>query len=319
VSDPVALADVLAKSPAAKALKEKIPAPATRNETEYYVPQSLPDDIQCDYCDDIERILSARRKLATKLAQHLAKADTNLKVEAALIRAADILTPLQPVACEPTLQPLIDQSERIAVDKAVEKLLPAGFSSGETGVRMLDVRPRNELELVPYMLYESLDLPLVELKHLVDGWSYEVKSTIFESYLTAYPQGKALANASYGFDCFTDMQAVTTLPDELRGSLSLQQLTPRYGYDMPKEVEEAELTDDYDAIFDMSLQLQSSLQARRFQSEAQYATLLGHKQRWHVRTTALALKSEGGNASLQQMRTQTAEAHSLIMNNERST
>ena len=56
---------------------------------------------------------------------------------------------------------------------------------------------------------------------------------------------------------------------------------------MPPEVEAADLTDAYDAVFDQSLALQSTLQARGFTAESGYATLLGHKQRWNLLLTAL--------------------------------
>jgi thymidylate synthase ThyX len=64
--------------------------------------------------------------------------------------------------------------------------------------------------------------------------------------------------------------------------LNWQVLTPRFGYEVPKLVEEAGLTDKFEECFDTSLKLYSSLQSAGFSNEAQYATLLGHKMRWKI-------------------------------------
>ena len=61
-----------------------------------------------------------------------------------------------------------------------------------------------------------------------------------------------------------------------------QQLTPRYGFDMPELVEQAGLSSQFEQCFDLSAELYSELQAEGFALEAQYATLLGHRMRWKI-------------------------------------
>jgi len=65
-----------------------------------------------------------------------------------------------------------------------------------------------------------------------------------------------------------------------------QMLTPRFGYDMPKLIEDAGLVDAYEQCFALSLELHSYLQQAGYELEAQYATLLGHKMRWRVTMNA---------------------------------
>jgi thymidylate synthase ThyX len=65
-----------------------------------------------------------------------------------------------------------------------------------------------------------------------------------------------------------------------------QLLTPRFGYEVPKLVEEADLTEQFEECFDLSLKLYSILQQAGFALEAQYATLLGHRMRWKVTMNA---------------------------------
>lgn len=297
-SSPVALADVLAKSPAAQVIKQKEPSAAsamTTPENSYHVPDTLPDDVQCDYCDEIERILGARKRLASKLAKELAKANKSLKVASLMEQSLHMLEPLLPVACRAdVLSDYIAQVEHIAMPAEANRLLPAGFSSGTDSTQLTSIHPRNELDLLPNMLYPSLDIGLAALSEAVDSWSYDLKARLFESYITDHPTGKALKDARYQWDCMADMQTVVSLPENILASIRLQPLTPRYGYAMPDEVETAGLADEYDAIFDMSLQLQSSLQSRGFALESQYATLLGHRQRFTVGLDAAQLLSSSG-------------------------
>ncbi len=290
-SEPVAVSELLAKSPAAKILQAKQAGSATEPRTTYFTPPTLPDDLQCDYCDDIERMLSARRKLAKELALHLQKEQPKTVADAdAYKHALQLLRPLLPVACAPeSLRAALDKTEVVNLPDTAVKTLPNGFSSDTTPVRLVSATPRNELDLLPAMLYETLDLPMNEVKATVEKWSYEVKSQLFQAYLQKFPEGKALQSAQYEFDFLTELSAVTDLPEDLLACVRLQVLTPRYGYDMPPEVEAADLTDAYDAVFDQSLALQSTLQARGFTAESGYATLLGHKQRWSLNVSLRGL------------------------------
>jgi thymidylate synthase ThyX len=95
--------------------------------------------------------------------------------------------------------------------------------------------------------------------------------------------GRALEKAHYSWDLvcdygiFRDLQRHRMVDD-----LEWQQLTPRYGFEIPKLVEDAGLTETFEECFDLSLRLYSSLQQAGYQLEAQYATLLGHLMRWKV-------------------------------------
>jgi thymidylate synthase ThyX len=68
--------------------------------------------------------------------------------------------------------------------------------------------------------------------------------------------------------------------------LEWQQLSPRFGYEVPKVIEDAGLTDTFERGFDLSLRLFSALQQAGYPLEAQYATLQGHKMRWKVTVNA---------------------------------
>lgn len=155
-------------------------------------------------------------------------------------------------------------------------------------VQLVDFWPHNEIDLVPDMLYEHSNLSLKELQAEVSTWPYERKLKIFDTYIgerlnRRHRPGRALEKAHYSWDLvcdygiFRDLQRHRMVDD-----LEWQELTPRYGYDMPALIEQAGLDEQFELCFDLSLRLHSLLQQSGYRLEAQYATLLGHKMRWKI-------------------------------------
>jgi dTMP kinase len=175
------------------------------------------------------------------------------------------------------------------VEQLAREYLPtAHTSSDEEAVTLVDFWPKNELLLVPDMLYEHSDLSLEQLQASVNAWPYDQKLAVFKAYVgerlnRRHRPGRALEKAHYSWDLicdygiFRDLQRHRMVED-----LVWQQLSPRYGYEIPKLVEDAGLIEPFEACFEVSLKLYSALQQAGYQLEAQYATLLGHKMRWKV-------------------------------------
>jgi dTMP kinase len=216
------------------------------------------------------------------------------------------------------------------LSKLAKELLPANHTPSETApVTLVDFWPKNELLLVADMLYEHSDLSLEQLQAEVNSWSYDKKIETFRAYIgerlnRRHRPGRALEKAHYSWDLvcdygiFRDLQRHRMVDD-----LNWQLLTPRYGYEVPKLVEDAGLTEQFEACFDLSLQLYSALQKAGYQLEAQYATLLGHQMRWKVTYNAreafhlheLRTSPQGhpGYRQLvQQMHEKLAEVHPLL-------
>ena len=173
-------------------------------------------------------------------------------------------------------------------DLAKKHLKETHAATNTTAVNLVDFWPKNELLLVPDMLYEHSNLPLEQLHAEVSDWPYAKKVEVFKAYIgdrlnRRHRPGRALEKAHYSWDLvcdygiFRDLQRHRMVDD-----LNWQLLTPRYGYDVPELIEEAGLTEQYQACFDISLKLHSMLQQAGYELEAQYATLLGHKMRWKI-------------------------------------
>lgn len=224
---------------------------------------------------------------------------------------------------------------RQAVQEQAEALLPTNYSdTPDEPVRLTDVWPRNELDIVADMLYEHSSLPLRTLRSEVESWPYDQKTKVFEAYMgerlnRRHKPGRALEKIHYSWDLvcdygiFRDLQRHRMVDD-----LEWQALTPRLGFDVPKLVDDAGLAELFEECFDISLRLHSLLQSNGYETEAQYATLLGHKMRWkitynareafHLHELRTSPQGHPGYRSLvQQMHNKVAEVHPLLASHMR--
>jgi thymidylate synthase ThyX len=167
--------------------------------------------------------------------------------------------------------------------------LPDSHSSLSTeDITLVDFWPKNELLLVADMLYEYSNLSLDELQTAINAWPYDQKLQVFKAYMgerlnRRHKPGRALEKAHYSWDILCDYGIFRDLQrHRMVDDLAWQQLTPRYGYEIPKLIEEANLVEEFEECFEVSLRLYSDLQKAGYPLEAQYATLLGHKMRWKI-------------------------------------
>ncbi|HET7673405.1 MAG TPA: dTMP kinase [Candidatus Saccharimonadales bacterium] len=162
--------------------------------------------------------------------------------------------------------------------------------SGDNGdpVKLSDVWPRNEMEIIPDILYEHSSLSLDEIRNEAQKWPLSKKKKIIQSYIgdrynRRHKPGRAFEKVHYSWDILCDYGIFRDLQrHRMVDDLNWQILTPRYGYEIPELVVEAGLSDEFEKCFDLSLKLYSLLQENGYEKEAQYATLLGHRMRWKM-------------------------------------
>lgn len=211
---------------------------------------------------------------------------------------------------------------------ASEKL-SQNLSPESEPVRLTNYWPKNELDILPDMLYEHSNLSLDEIKREVSEWSYEDKQLAFKTYIgerlnRRHKPGRAMEQARYSWDIvcdygiFRDLQRHRMVDD-----LNWQQLSPRYGYEVPELVEDAGLSDSFEKCFDLSYKLYSQMQSAGYDEAAQYATLMGHRMRWkitynarqafHFHELRTAPQGHPGYRKLvKQMHDELAEHHPMI-------
>lgn len=179
-----------------------------------------------------------------------------------------------------------------AVNKLSSKLLPKNYSLPPESVNLTDCYPKNEVELAAHMIYETSTLSEFDLKELLNSINYQDKVNIMQTYFgerlnRRHRPGRALERAFYSFDILCDYGIFRDLQrHRIVNDLTWQQLTPRYGYDIPELIEKAGMTDLFIENFDISLALHSRLVEQGYDLEAQYATLMGHKMRWKITMNA---------------------------------
>ncbi len=209
------------------------------------------------------------------------------------------------------------------------KYLPSHYGQQDEPVILTQVWPRNELELVPDMLYEHSNLALEEIQKEVNEWSMDKKEEVFQAYIgerlnRRHKPGRAIEKAHYSWDLLCDYGIFRDLQrHRMVDAFEWQSLTPRYGFDVPSLIDDAGLTDDFNKCFDLSLELYSTMQAADYPLEAQYATLLGHKMRWkitynareafHLHELRTSPQGHPGYRKLvQQMHEKLAEVHPML-------
>jgi dTMP kinase len=216
------------------------------------------------------------------------------------------------------------QVGQLANDRLSQNLSPESMP-----VKLLDYWPRNEMDLVPHMLFEHSSLGIEEIRSSTSDWGYKEKSEVVKTYIgerlnRRHKPGRALEMAHYSWELICDYGIFRDLQrHRIVDDLEWQHLTPRYGYEIPEIVEDAGLSDRFEQCFDLSYKLYSTLQSAGYELEAQYATLLGHKMRWKVTINAreayhfVELRTApqghpGYRKLVKQMYDQMANVHPLI-------
>lgn len=245
---------------------------------DYIVPKRLDKKLAADYRQTLDELLRRRTELLTKLPHDEPATDHIARL---LLPVATYATGDTAVARELAINPE-DTLARLARDQQQN-----GHARADEPARLLQYWPRNEFDLLPDMLYRYGELPYRELRGQTEQWSYQQKTGAFKKYLRGR-QSDALEQASYTIEVTADYDSLLKL--RAHGVAAQHQaLTPRYGYAVPERLEAAGLTDAFEACFDISLALHSRLQAAGLTTEAQFATLLGHKLRAVLTITARRL------------------------------
>lgn len=180
---------------------------------------------------------------------------------------------------------------KTAMKALAEKYLPKIVENSEEVV-LLDYWPKNEISLVPEMLFASSNLPLEIIKSHVQNWTRWKKLEVFNTYIghrlnRRHKPGRALEKAHYEWQITADYGTFRDLQrHRVVDMMEWQKLTTAYGYEVPKLVKDAGMEDMFRNCFELSEDLNKWLRDAGFEEEAQYATLLGHRMRYRFMINA---------------------------------
>jgi len=169
----------------------------------------------------------------------------------------------------------------------VSKYVPHESGDFSREVRLVWAFPEDELDLTPGMLFEGSQLSEKELQIAASKWSVKNKEEIFNAYIgkrlnRRHKPGRALEEAHYKYELLADYGTFRDLQrHRMVDDWEWQNLTVKYGYDVPELVKEAGFEKQFRDCFAISEELWKTLMDAKLEEEAQYATLLGHKLRYH--------------------------------------
>ncbi len=316
--------------------------PARNKVMKYYIPKNLPPAVLRKYNDTMQRLIEIRRQFDESkptLNHTIAAAITPM---AALCDVGIVSSGLNKNRIEKFFQTSrfeeltsfklgstvqdgkfqANATSQTVFEALTNDIAKGGFSSVDqsgTSAVLAKYSPRNEFELIEEAIYTYGNLGQSGLATMVDKWDYEQKSQILKSLCASNPE-ELLTRVWYQFDCLADFGEIYKLAQSTKNvATKAQPLTPRYGYEVPPEVDASLHDDAFLEAFDASLELNSLLQSKGMDEAAQYSVLRGNHNRWQLSLNGLSLieaaakKPPGG--LVQSLKDLAAEVHPIIIGN----
>ena len=248
------------------------------------------DKMFATYSSAMAELVGYIRKSRQK-PEHLSKAEWKQRTTE---EAANVASELIPIAAQiPYVSPIRPVQSKAGKQsfKITKSVAPQTLSPDAEVFQLISFAPRNELELVANILFEFSSQTSDTIDQIADGLLYEQRIGVLREYLSSKRQ-TALRAATYEWEITEQLGlALQILAINPSASIAFQEFTPRHGYDVPKLVEDAGVSELFERSFDRSYELFSQLQASGYVEEACLATLLGHRLRWRVSVSAPVLSS----------------------------
>jgi len=184
------------------------------------------------------------------------------------------------------------QETKKALRTLVKKYLPEESADFKKEVTLVSYTPKNELDLVPGILFETSELSMEELKKEVAQWPAKTKEEILAAYVGGrmnrrHKPGRALEEAHYEWEIVADYGTFRDLQrHRIVDAWEWQNLTVKYGYDVPELIADAGFEKQFRECFAIAEALWKTMKESGFDEESQYTTLLGHKLRYRFMINA---------------------------------
>lgn len=183
---------------------------------------------------------------------------------------------------------------RAAARSMAGKKLAKKSQSYKDSVKLLDYWPKDELDLVPHLLFGESSLSTDELKKQIGKLPIAQKQKIFDEYVgrrlnRRHKPGRAFEIPHYLWEITADYGTFRDLQrHRVVDAFEWQNLGIDYGYDIPELANEAGLAQQFEQCFELAEGLYKRLVAKGYEQEAQYASLFGHRMRYRFGLNARA-------------------------------
>ncbi len=169
----------------------------------------------------------------------------------------------------------------------------AMFSEESAGVWLVDYEPRDELELIAWMMFPYADGYGIEsLKDHAANMSPTDQKLVFEAALgermnRRHKPGRAFERAHFWWEILNEYASYRDLQrHRMVDAWDWQPLTADYGFSVPTVIREigGRVLENYMEAFGLSANLYDRIVEAGYEADAQYATLLGHRMRYSFGT-----------------------------------
>ncbi|HEX9342225.1 MAG TPA: FAD-dependent thymidylate synthase [Actinomycetota bacterium] len=180
--------------------------------------------------------------------------------------------------------------------KVVDALLgdpDRGVGDQAPSVRLVEFDPAAEDKILTAIAYPHLRVGEEAVAARVARLTTEERARLLAAYVgrrgnRRHRPGRAFERALYTFDVVADYGAFRDLQRHRMCTIVWQPLRPDLGYDVPADVEAAELGDRFAAVMRASASLYRALEPR-FPAQAPYAVSLAHRVRFAITLNAREL------------------------------
>jgi thymidylate synthase ThyX len=158
-------------------------------------------------------------------------------------------------------------------------------------VTLTDYDPFGEEKVVAAALYAVTDLPDDRLHSLAHTMSPDERAAVLRAYIgergnRRHKPGRAFERTGYRFDVLCDYGAFRDLQRHRLLTLEWQTLTPRHGYETPREISEAGFEEDWHRVMEDSAQTWAALEREAGPEVAQYAVTMSYRIRFVMQMSA---------------------------------
>jgi len=173
----------------------------------------------------------------------------------------------------------------------------AGRFTGETEsergpeVVLTDYDPEGEVKVTAAALYAVSQLSDDRLLQMARRMSTDERATVLKAYVgdrtnRRHKPGRGFERTGYRFDILCDYGAFRDLQRHRLLTIEWQELSPRHGFDLPPEVNDAGASPDWRRTMQESASLWEDLRASGLGTAAQYAVSMAYRVRFVMQMNA---------------------------------
>ena len=182
------------------------------------------------------------------------------------------------------------EGTRTDTEEVVARLFDAAEPEPRPAVTLTDFDPEGEDKVLAAICYPHLAVPEDQVLARVRRLGTDERVALMRAYVgdrsnRRHKPGRAFERTDYRFDVLTDYGAFRDLQRHRMLTIEWQTLTPDHGYEIPAEVVDAGVREQFEDAMERSAGLYDAI-TERLQVEAPYAVSLAYRVRFAMQMNA---------------------------------